>query len=241
MNQEGVGAVEAVTRGNLSLANLPEDVLRQFTDKSFSVALDREEVLSSGRKPNWIYFLEEGLASIIRRDDSGSVLETGMVGREGVIGGQNLFGLPQSQSEVRMLVGGVARRIEAEVLKTIAKGGELDRVLTVASFALYEQTSQNVLCNRHHELESRLARWLLQVSDFTRSRVLFFKHSFLAEVLGVTRSAVTISAGCLLDDGMITYSRGEITILDRKKLTNVACNCYQVIRKLYKQIYPTLF
>jgi CRP-like cAMP-binding protein len=108
-------------------------------------------------------------------------------------------------------------------------------------YALHEQTSQNVLCNRHHELESRLARWLLQVSDFTQSRTLLFKHSLLAELLGVTRSAVTIAAGRLLDDGLIRYSRGEIVILQRAQLRDAACECYKTLYKVYKTIYPTLF
>lgn len=227
---------------NLCLAILQEPALDQFLSCSYRLELQQQEVLTSpATNPGWLYFLEEGLASIIKVDSTGSRVESGMIGREGVIGGQALYGLPETHGEIKMMVAGVAHRIQAEVFKQIIGKGVLDRPLALSFFALFEQTSQNVLCNRHHELESRLARWLLQVSDFTQSRVLLFNHLHLAEMLGVTRSAVTIAAGNLLSEGMIDYSRGQIAILQRKGLREAACDCYAVIRKLYKTIYPHLF
>jgi CRP-like cAMP-binding protein len=242
MNQSDLNQIDGSGYSrNLCISALPESVSAQVLVKSTRFSLKQEMLLSSSSTTDCIYFLEEGLASIIKRDRSGSVLESGMVGREGLIGGYRLFGIPAIQGEVRVIVEGVARKIGLAVLKDIIDQGSLERAHTHFMYALHEQTSQNVLCNRHHELESRLARWLLQVSDFTQSRTLLFKHSLLAELLGVTRSAVTIAAGRLLDDGLIRYSRGEIVILQRAQLRDAACECYKTLYKVYKTIYPTLF
>jgi CRP-like cAMP-binding protein len=118
---------------------------------------------------------------------------------------------------------------------------ELLRGLHRFMYALLEQTSRLVLCNRLHDLESRLARWLLMTSDCLGTVHLQLTQEFLADVLGTARPGVTIAAGSLQRNGSITYSRGRVEIRNRDVLQASACDCYKVIRKTYQELYPELY
>ncbi len=108
-------------------------------------------------------------------------------------------------------------------------------------YALLEQATRLVLCNRLHDLGSRLARWLLMTADCTGGARFQLTQEFLAEMLGTSRPVVTIAAQGLQQSGAITYSRGRVEILDRERLQNAACECYQIIRQTYKRLYPDLY
>lgn len=180
----------------------------------------------------YLYFLERGLASTDALSRSGRSVEVGVTGREGMVGFSVLLGEPKISHLVIMQGAGAAFRIRSAALKQeFDKGGELLRSVHAFLHAHILQVSQSVLCNRLHEAEQRLSRWLLMASDHMESEHLVLTQEFISQMLGSTRSTVTITAGVLQESGMIHYSRGKIKILDRAGLEKLACECYQVVKR----------
>ncbi len=235
------GAV-LVTR-NLTLAALPRPQLEKLAPHLMRLDLPQNTLLvKSEREIAWVYFLDRGMASVTNLDAAGTPLEVGIIGREGMVGVQALLGQRQTLNATLMQGAGDGFRIRAEILREFASGSpEFTKALHTFVFSLLEQTTQLVLCNRLHDLESRLARWLLMACDCMETRTLQLTQEFLAEMLGVGRPAVTIAAGLLQRGGLITYSRGQVEILDPDKLKKVACECYGVIHQSLASVYPTLY
>ena len=228
---------------NLILSGLPRPLLDKLKPHLSHVDIPQGLLLvKSDEDIQWVYFLERGMASMNSIDTAGTAVEVGIIGREGIVGVQALLGQTQTQTTIRMQGAGEGYRIRASILaQHMAPEGELLQAMHTFVYALLEQTTQLILCNRLHELESRLARWLLMASDFMETRTIRLTQEFLAEMLGVGRPAVTISAGILQRRGLIMYSRGVVEIVDRQKLKEVACECYDVILGCYKRVYPKLF
>ncbi len=199
-------------------------------------------LVKSNEDIQWIYFPERGMASMNSIDTDGTTVEVGIIGREGLVGIQALLGQAQTQTTIRMQGAGDGYRIRANVLaEHMAPEGELQQSIHTFLYSLLEQTTQLILCNRLHELESRLARWLLMASDFMETSTIRLTQEFLAEMLGVGRPAVTISAGLLQRRGLIVYSRGLVEIVDRDGLREVSCECYQLILGCYRRVYPEIY
>jgi CRP-like cAMP-binding protein len=179
----------------------------------------------------YLYFIEQGLASSDALSSVGRSVEVGVIGREGVVGYQALLGQDKTSNIVLMQGAGAAWRLRVSIARQ-----ELLRDPTFLGLfheflaSHIAQISQSVLCNRLHEAENRLARWMLMASDHMRSDTLGLTQEFISQMLGSTRSTVTITAGALQDAGMISYSRGKIHILDRPALEGKACECYAVVR-----------
>ncbi len=227
---------------NLTLASLPKTLYDKLSPQLLHVDLPQGLLLvKSEREIQWIYFLERGMASMNSMDIEGTPVEVGIIGREGIVGVQALLGQRTTQNMTVMQGAGEGFRIRADYMRDQCSHNEIMlQAMHTFVFALLEQTTQLILCNRLHDLEARLARWLLMCSDFMETSVLHLTQEYLAEMLGVGRPAVTIAAGILQRSGLIVYSRGVVEIRKRDQLEEVACACYGTILGAYRKLYPTL-
>ena len=223
---------------NLILAQLPDaeyDTLARFL---VPMELPLEMRLSEPNEPiEFVYFLNSGLISTDALTEKGEMVEVGVIGREGFAGLPALLDQPQMSHSVLMQGAGDGLRIRSSILREqFVKGGMLQRMVHKFAYLQLVQVTQSVLCNRMHEVEARLARWLLTSADRMESESLNLTQEFLAQMLGVQRSTVTVAAGELQRAGLIGYSRGKIHILDRAKLAKAACECYQIVSSSYKRV-----
>ena len=150
------------------------------------------------------------------------------------------LGQPQMSHSVLIQGVGDGLRIRSSIVREeFLKGGVLQQIVHAFTYLQLVQVTQSVLCNRMHEVDARLARWLLTSADRMESDSLNLTQEFLAQMLGVQRSTVTVAAGDLQRAGMIGYSRGKINLLDRSALTKVACECYEIVSSSYRRIITT--
>jgi CRP-like cAMP-binding protein len=223
---------------NLILAQLPDAEYEPLAKFLVPVDLPLEMRLSEPNEPiEYIYFLNSGLISTDALTEKGESVEVGVIGREGFAGLPALLDQPQMSHSVLMQGVGEGVRIRSSILREqFLKGGMLQRLVHAFAYLQLVQVSQSVLCNRMHEVDARLARWLLTSADRMESDSLNLTQEFLAQMLGVQRSTVTVAAGDLQRAGMIGYSRGKIHILDRAKLARTACECYQIVSASYQRV-----
>jgi CRP-like cAMP-binding protein len=180
-----------------------------------------------------VYFPTDSLVSLLTAVDNSRSLEVGMVGNEGMVGMPMVLGI--GVSAVRALVqgSGTALRMTAARFRTEFKNCvPLQRALFRYTHLLMAQVSQTAACNRFHEAEARLARWLLMTADRLHADEFRLTQAFLAHMLGVRRVGVTKAASDLGRKKLIRYTRGNITILDRKRLEAAACSCYRIVKDL---------
>jgi len=194
--------------------------------------------LSEPNEPiEYIYFLNSGLISTDALTEKGESVEVGVIGREGFAGLAALFNQPQMSHSVLMQGSGDGFRIRSAILREqFLKGGTLQRMVHTFAYLQLVQVTQSVLCNRMHEVDARLARWLLTSADRMEADSLNLTQEFLAQMLGVQRSTVTVAAGELQRAGLIGYSRGKIHILDRARLSATACECYRIVSASYGRV-----
>jgi CRP-like cAMP-binding protein len=223
---------------NLILAQLPNTEYEALAKFLLPVDLPLEMRLSEPNEPiEYIYFLNSGLISTDALTEKGESVEVGVIGREGFSGLPALLDQPQMSHSVMMQGVGEGLRIRSSILRDqFLKGGMLQRLIHAFAYLQLVQVSQSVLCNRMHEVDARLARWLLTSADRMESESLNLTQEFLAQMLGVQRSTVTVAAGDLQRAGMIGYSRGKIHIVDRANLARTACECYQIVRASYQRV-----
>jgi CRP-like cAMP-binding protein len=223
---------------NVILAQLPENEYSQLAAALQTVDMPLGTEVSQPNEPiEYVYFLNSGLLSTDALTKSGESVEVGVVGREGFSGLPALLDQPQMSHIVVVQGQGQGTRIRASILRdAFLQGGELRRLVHNFTYLQMVQITQAVLCNRLHEIESRLARWLLVSADRMETEHLQLTQEFLAQMLGVQRSTVTVAAGILQRSGMIEYSRGKITILNRPMLRDAACECYGIIDESYRRI-----
>ena len=191
----------------------------------------------AGGRIRHVYFPIDCLVSLLTAVDKRRTLEVGMVGNEGMTGMPFILGM--GVSGVRALVqgGGRALRMPAAAFRIeFDRNQPLRQALFRYTYALMAQISQTAACNRFHEAEARLARWLLMTRERVGSDEFRLTHEFLAHMLGLRREGVTEAATALKQRGLIDYRRGKIQILDARGLKASACSCYQVIRTVYERI-----
>jgi CRP-like cAMP-binding protein len=198
----------------------------------------RKSLYEAENTPNYAYFMTSGIASVVTAMSDGATAEVGLIGREGMAGSFHLLGPAEVSTGCFVQLTATALRMSFSDLASIFRTNEeiRDRILEFVQ----EQAiglSQIAGCHRLHEAEERLARWLLMARDRTQSDVLEFTQEFLGMMLGARRTTVTIIAGVLQRSGLIEYSRGRVKILDRERLEAAACDCYQVTKKLYANLY----
>ena len=183
-------------------------------------------------------FITSGLASVVTLMMDGGTAEVEIIGCEGLVGSFHLLGPASLPTSCFMQVAGTGLRIELiELRKAFRASDELHtRILELVQCQALS-ISQLAGCNRLHEAEARLARWLLMARDRTDSDVLRITQEFLAKMLGTQRTTVTTTAGVLQRCGLIEYRQGEVRILDRAGLVAAACDCYRIVRQLNEKLY----
>ncbi|MEO8073595.1 MAG: Crp/Fnr family transcriptional regulator [Acidobacteriota bacterium] len=223
---------------NLLLAALPDEKFKQLLPSFKPAELSLGDVISdSGDEMPHIYFPTSSIVSFIYTTEDGSTAEMGMVGRCGVIGISNFLGGRTTPNQAIVQVAGGALKIRAEIIcEEFSRGGDLQRILLCFTQLLLTQISQIAACNRLHNFEQRLCRWLLFCHDCVMKDEIIMTQEIIAHLLGVRREGVTVAAGRLQDAGMVSYSRGHIQILDRQKLEETTCECYEIVRNEYQRL-----
>ena len=218
---------------------LPADYRPSLLARMKEVALPiPTNIYRRGDVPQYAHFMTSGITSIVTFMENGSGVEVGLIGSESLVEGFHLLGSANVPTTGMVQVEGAALRIPFEELQKEFNRFEplRFRVLqAVQSQALI--VNQLAACNRLHEVEERLARWLLMVSDRLGKSEFYLTQEFLAEMIGAGRTTVTMVAGSLQRSGLVVYSRGHIQILDRERLESAACECYPIVRDLISNLY----
>jgi CRP-like cAMP-binding protein len=219
--------------GNIILRGLPRKESTQLFPSLEFVRLKLHQVLhEAGETIRSGYFLNNGLGSVLTTQPDGKTVEVGLIGKEGFVGFPVIFGFKTSGLRVITQGDGTAYRVEVDtLLRVLPNCPELEKQLQRFSMMLGMQSTQLAACNRLHDVVERLARWLLMSHDRIGAQTLPLTQEFLSQMLGTRRASVTVAAGVLQKAGMIKYSRGSVGILDRPKLEDAACDCYEVIER----------
>lgn len=184
----------------------------------------------------YVYFPLNSFISLVTEVSGHPQMEMGLIGNEGMLGATLLLGVDRAPLRAVVQGPGTALRMPASVLREqLAESPRLTRTVSKFLYVLLAQLSQTTACTRFHEVEARLARWLLMTHDRAHADQFHLTHQYLADMLGVQRSAVTIAAGTLQRRKFIGYSRGEISILSRLGLETASCECYSAVVSDYAQ------
>ncbi|HYO92414.1 MAG TPA: Crp/Fnr family transcriptional regulator [Pyrinomonadaceae bacterium] len=182
----------------------------------------------------YAYFPTTSIVSLLTELQDGSGMEVGLVGREGVAGISAILGGEETKVATAQAQG-EALRIDATLLQEEFRRGKLlQRALLRYTHALMTQISQSVVCNARHGIEGRLARWLLMYHDRMNRDEFELTHEFMANMLGVRRPGVSETANRLQEQGLISYQRGHITILNRAGLEELVCECYHIVKEKFE-------
>jgi CRP-like cAMP-binding protein len=189
-------------------------------------------VYEPGAKLRHIYFPTDCIISLLYVLKNGASAEIAVVGREGAVGVSLFMGGESTPSRAVVQSAGSAYRLSGARLKQeFDRHGELLHLLLRYTQSLITQMAQTAVCNRHHALDQQLCRWLLLSLDRLDSNELKMTQELIANMLGVRREGVTQAAGRLQEMGVIRYARGKITVLDRKQLEAMSCECYAVVSR----------
>jgi CRP-like cAMP-binding protein len=217
---------------NVILLSVPDKEYNLLRPHLEPIELPQYKILEEpGEKIEFTYFVNEGMTSLVALSRDGRSVEVGIVGKEGMVGMSLVAGLRRGTFRAIMQMAGRGMRIRSEVFQDVLLSSPTLRS-ELGRFALMHsmQVAQLAACNRLHEVEQRLSRWLLMCQDRVDSSLLPLTHEFLAQMLGTGRPSVTLAAGALESAGLIENSRGTVKILDRKSLEATACECYGVIQ-----------
>jgi len=227
-------------RQNQLLAALPAvDYERLLAHLEFVTLPLGLVVFESGSKLRHLYFPASGIVSLLYAMESGASTEIAVIGNEGVVGIALFMGGESTPSRAVVQSAGHGYRLKAAVLKKeFELGGPLQYLLLRYTQALIAQMTQTAVCNRHHTVDQQLCRWLLLSLDRLPSNKLAMTQELIANMLGVRREGVTEAAGKLQEAGLIHYTRGHITVLDRPKLEARVCECYAVVKKEMDRLLP---
>lgn len=223
---------------NLLLASLsPSD--KQLLEPHLKPhALKSGDVLFDvGQEIDAVYFPFNAIISLVVTLSGGEAIEAAMVGRDGVVGAAAALNGKISLNRAITQIPGTGVSCSVDVLKPLSlKSPSLLSLLMRNEQTLYAQAQQSAACNALHPLEARLARWMLRAQDLSARDNLPFTQEFLAEMLGVRRTSVSLVAHTLQQSGLISYKRGNIRILDRDGLHECACECYDTVKSTYKAL-----
>jgi len=215
---------------NTVLKALDREVIARLNLRRVALELEHE-IEFTGQPIDNIYFVEVGMASMTTTFKSGAQVEVGMFGYESIIGVSALMGTKRSLNRVYTQIEGYGYASPVEVArKEFDRGGQFNSLALRYVQAQLVQVIQSAGCNVTHSFEQRLSRWLLICSDRAHSDSFKMSHEFLSEMLGNTRSTVSLTAAKLKRESLIGYTRGLIHILDRDGLQQRACECYGVIK-----------
>jgi CRP-like cAMP-binding protein len=196
-------------------------------------------VCEPGMTMRHVYFPTTSIVSLLYVMEDGASAEIAVVGNEGIVGVSLFMGGETTTSRAVVQSAGHAYRLTGQLLKdTFFRAGPMQRLLLRYTQALLTQMSQTAVCNRHHSVDQQLCRWLLLSLDRLPSNELTMTQELIANMLGVRREGVTEAAGELQRAGLIHYSRGKITVVDRPGLEGRVCECYQVVKKEFDRLLP---
>ena len=196
-----------------------------------------EALYESGGRLNHVYFPTTSIVSLLYVMEDGASAEIAVVGNEGVLGIALFMGGETTPSRAVVQSAGFGYRLKASVLKfEFNRGGAVMHLLLRYTQALITQMAQTAVCNRHHSVEQQLCRWLLLSLDRLPGNELSMTQELIANMLGVRREGVTEAAGNLQRAGLIRYTRGRITVLDRPNLEKSVCECYAVVKKEFDRL-----
>ena len=220
---------------NKILAALPEEEFQRLQPKLREESFPLGEIVYFPEQQiEHVYFINRGVISWLATLEDGSTVEAGVIGPEGLAGVEVVLGASSTPHE------GLAQS-PVEVLKINAKdllaefreGGRLQDLVLRFMYTMFVQVTQTAACNRLHTLDQRLARWLLMTRDRIDGDEFTLTQEFLSRMLGVRRAGVSVAANSLRQMGLIDYRRGDIQVLDQRKLKDVACECYRVVQAEY--------
>ena len=217
---------------NTILLSIPDEEFNALRQELQYVDLPHHTVLHEPKqKLEFAYFLNEGMVSLVFRTKEGESVEVGVVGKEGFTPIPVIAGLRSSPHQAIMQISGNGFRLPVDLLQAqLATSPRLQATMNKYSTVHSLQVAQTAGCNRLHDLEQRLSRWLLLTQDRVGSGLLRITHEFLATMLGTDRPSVTLAAGALQKKKIIEYTHGSVKVLNRKKLESSACECYSVIQ-----------
>ena len=216
---------------NHLIDDLPRRDRDQTLERCETVELVLGAPLCETDKPlRHVYFPLSGFISLVTKVGDHKPLELGLIGNEGMLGATLLLGIETAPQSGLVQASGTALRMTKQQFdRQLHESPFLVRSLNRYLYVWIAQLSQSTACSRFHDVEARLARWLLSTHDRARADHFHLTHEFLADMLGVRRSAITIAAGSLRRRRLIQYARGEIRILDRRGLETASCECYGTI------------
>jgi CRP-like cAMP-binding protein len=228
-----------VRSANRLLASLPQTEYARLQSSLKPVTLKKKTVLyHTGDRVQSCYFPTSGIISLLSTTAEGKTVEVGMCGNEGMIDVSVLLQTDVTSYDLIVQTDKEALQIDAGVLKAeFNRGEKLHDLLLRYIYALLCQISQSSVCHHFHTVEQRLARWLLMMRDRLESNAFPLTQDFLAFMVGIPRTNVTMTAGALQQVGLINYRRGMILITDEKGLEETACDCYRIIKKATDEIF----
>jgi CRP-like cAMP-binding protein len=236
-NQRQASASDGNKIRNELLLNLSRQECEFLFSKLEFVRLRTQQILAEGGEAlKSAYFCNSGMFSILNVMPNGKSVEVGLIGKEGFLGVPLIAGFHTSHTRTMVQGEATAFRVDATALRVALKEcPTLNHQLQRYSQILGAQVTQIAACNRLHELEERLARWLLMAQDRIGSETLPLTQESLAQILGSRRSSVSISASTFQKAGLIAYRHGHVTILNRRRLEEVGCDCYAALQRHIKE------
>jgi CRP-like cAMP-binding protein len=227
-------------RQNHLLAALPAAVCERLYGQLELIPMSLGEVLcESGSQLRHVYFPTTSIVSLLYMMEDGASAEIAVVGNEGILGISLFMGGDTTPGRAVVQSAGYGFRLKAKLLKEeFNRAGPVLHLLLRYTQALITQMAQTAVCNRHHSVDQQLCRWLLLSLDRLPSNELTMTQELIANMLGVRREGVTEAAGKLQTAGLIRYSRGRITVVDRPGLETLACECYAVVKKEFDRLLP---
>ncbi|MGY1793957.1 Crp/Fnr family transcriptional regulator [Geodermatophilus sp. SYSU D00525] len=223
-------------RRNLLLDHLPDEEFDRLRPALEPVQLDvREQLYEPGKNIDQVWFPVDSVLSVLATVEGEAAVEVATIGFEGMAGLPAFLGTSESPHDTVCQIAGTALRLPVgELRRFLSTDGALHTLLHRYTQATMVQLSQNVACNRLHTTEERCARWLLQTRDRVGADEFTLTQEFLAQMLGVRRGTVSLTAGVLQQAGVIRYTRGRITVLDPDALHEASCDCYGIVQAAYR-------
>src|SRR5437764_6879153 len=236
----GKAATAASPKDNRLLAAMPRSEYQQIVRSLERVPMPLgQSVYEGGEAQGFVYCPTTSIVSLLYVLADGASAEIAVTGHEGLVGIALFMGGETTPSRAVVQSAGEGYRLRASVLKKeFERGGALQQLLLRYTQALITQMAQTAVCNRHHSVDQQLCRWLLFSLDRLRNDELSMTQELIANMLGVRREGVTEAAGKLQDAGLIRYSRGRITVLDRPGLEVQSCECYRVVKTEFDRLLP---
>ena len=226
-------------RKNQLLAALPDEEWQRWLPQLEFLEMPLGQVVyESGSTLSHVYFPTTAIVSLLYVMENGASAEIAVVGKEGVVGISLFMGGESTPSRGVVQSAGQGFRLKSHVIKEEFKRAPVLHLLLRYTQALITQMAQTAVCNRHHSLDQQLCRWLLLSLDRLEGNQLVMTQELIANMLGVRREGVTEGALNLQKSGLISYSRGRITVLDRTGLEKRTCECYAVVKNEYDRLLP---